>query len=416
MGTITGNQAIGIKEFGELSSLRSLAVNGGTAYLPAKPYEDPGVCVEAADEVAEVVRSGRTCYWGGGPKAKELERQFAAAIGRRHAFFHSSGSSALITAIFATGAGEGHSVVIGSSGFVAAINAVYHNRARPIFLRTDADTLLCTADGYERSTEQQPTALLVTHFLGNVVDVPDIAAKVGAAYTIEDAGQAHGASFGGRPAGGWSDIGSFAGSHKKLVTAGQGGLNVCDSELLLNRMRMVGHHGKAVRQVGEVPGYNFRGGEMESVLALHALRGLEERARTRNATAAAIQKILEAAGIQTVQPGRGSHEVNPAWFDVGFILPPEWEPYRDWLVRALNAENIPVSTYPSLIEMPWVKPWMLSMGWWGDREEDLLAHERSLWGRAIVIGTQMSPEDGARCAEGIAGLLTGTFKSAGAVA
>lgn len=402
MGTLSGD----IKAPTELMGGRRLAVNGGVPYLQRVPYEDPGICTEAADAVAEVVRSGRTCHWGGGPKAKELERRFADSLGRRHAFFHSSGSSALITAVFATGAVDGRAVVIGSSGFVAAVNAVYHNGARPVFLATDPRTLQCTAAGYEPVDGEQPAALLVTHFLGNVVDVPSVASAVDASYLIEDAGQAHGAHWDGSPVGSFGDIGSFAGSHKKLVTAGQGGLNVCDSEQLLGAMRMIGHHGKAGRPVGEVPGYNFRGGEMEAVLALHAMERLEERVLDRNRTAAAIQEVLGAAGFTTAQATADPSRMRPSWFDVALILPPEWLSHRDWLIEALNAENIPVATYPSLIEMPWVKPWMTSKGWWGQREEHLLEQEHAIWGRTIVIGTQMSPEDGRRCGEGIVSLLT----------
>ncbi|WP_375386085.1 DegT/DnrJ/EryC1/StrS family aminotransferase [uncultured Microbacterium sp.] len=383
----------------------ALAIYGDPPILSSAPYEDAGIVREAADEVAEIVRSGRTCYWGGGPKARELEASFARLTHRKHAFFHSSGSSALITAVFATGAGPGRPVVIGSSGFVAAINAVYHNRARPIFLATDERTLQATHLGSVEFGSEQPAALLLTHFLGNVVDVPTIASNVAASYVIEDGGQAHGATLDGVPVGSMSDIGSFAGSHKKLVTAGQGGINVCDASDLLARMRMVGHHGKSARGVGEVPGYNFRGGEMEAVLALYAMRELADRVAARNATAEAIQDVLDGAGIVTATPISG--RAKPAWFDVAIVLPQEWGPHRDWLVTALNAENIPVASYPSLIEMPWLKPWMQSEGWWTDFEEDLQRSEKELWGRVIVIGTQMSPEDGRRCGRGIVDVLTG---------
>lgn len=386
---------------------RRPAIDGGTPYLDQGPFEDPGICVEAADDVAAVVRNGRTCYWGGGPKATELEQTFAGTLGRRHAFFHHSGSSALITAVFAVGATAGRSVVIGSAGFVAAVNALYYNNARPVFLPTDPRTLLCTVEGFSPEPSEQPAALLVTHFLGNVVDVPAIAAAVDAEHVIEDAGQAHGASLGGRPVGAWSSIGSFAGSHKKLVTAGQGGLNACDSDHLLSRMRMISHHGKSDRHVGEVPGFNFRGGEMEAVLALHAMRHLEQRVAQRNATAAAITAVLRAAGLATAELVDSPLPTEPSWFDVGIVLPPEWGKYRDWFVAVLQAENIPMATYPSLIEMPWVKPWMQSRGWWGDREEATLEHDRAVWDRVLVIGTQMSPEDGRLCAEGIVEVLQG---------
>lgn len=387
-----------------ISTSRRLALNGGQPAFHAVPPEDQGIAVGAADEVAEVVRSGRTVYWGGGPKVKRFEAAFAARLGKRHSFFHNSGSAALVTAVFATNCGPNHPVVIGSSGFVAAVNAVYHNRARPYFIATDPRTLQATADGYEAPGER-PAALLVTHFLGNVVDVPSIARVVGANYVVEDAGQAHGARLDGALVGSMSDIGSFAGSHKKLVTAGQGGCNVTDDAVLDARMRMVGHHGKSSRAVGEVPGFNFRGGEMEAVLGFHALQELDARVAARNATAAAITGVLVDAGITVAAPL--SERAEPAWFDVAVVLPETWRAHRDWLVRALKAENVPVATYPSLIEMPWVKPWMIAEGWWSEREEALLSSERDLWGRVVVIGSQLSIDDGTRSAQVIADILTG---------
>lgn len=384
---------------------RALVVNGGAPpIVESLPFEDPGIPVRAADAVADVVRTGRTNYWGGGPKAKELEAAIAVWLGRKFAFFHSSGSSALITAVFAAEATDGRRVVLGSSGFVAAINAVYHNRARPFFLPTDPETLQATADGYV-ADQNQPAALLLTHFLGNLVDVPGIASAVGANRVIEDAGQAQGARLDGRLAGSIGDIGSLAGSHKKLITAGQGGLNVTNDPILLHRMRTVGHHGKGARRVGEFPGYNFRGGEMEAVLALCSLTELDQRVALRNETAHAIQQTLIASGIAPV--GTLGDRAAPSWFDVALVLPQEWRPHRDSLIRVLQAENIPADTYPSLIEMPWVKPWMESMGWWDDYHEGLLQHEGELWGRVIVIGTQMSPADGAVSGAALARVLTG---------
>lgn len=394
-----------ILEPSEVLRSKSLVVNGSLSpLLEATPFEDPGIPIGAADAVADVVRSGRTTYWGGGPKAKELEATVAAWLGRRYAFFQSSGSSALITAVYAAGGTDGRTVVLGSSGFVAAVNAVYHNRARPLFLRTDPETLQATLLGYE-SGREQPAALLLTHFLGNLVDVPQIARTVGANHTIEDAGQAQGARLDGRLAGSIADIGSLAGSHKKLITAGQGGFNVTNDPNMIHLMRTIGHHGKGSRRVGEVPGYNVRGGEMEAVLALHSFAELDDRVSLRNQTARAIQETLAAHGISTAKTL--GERAEPSWFDVAIVLPDHWAAHRNLLISALQAENIPVDTYPSVIEMPWIKPWMSTMGWWDDYHENLLHEERNLWGRVVVLGTQMSPSDGAACATGIAQVLSG---------
>lgn len=390
------------------SFLRSkkLVINGGDSpLLPALPPEESGIPRGAADDVAAVVHSGRTNYWGGGPRAKEFEAAMAQHLGRKFAFFHNSGSSALITALYAVGASEGTTVAIGSSGFVAAINAIYHNHARPYFLPTDPATLQTVARPVVADDAPQFRAALLTHFLGNVAPVQDIVDEVQADFLIEDAGQAHGARLNGRLAGSIGDIGSLAGSHKKLVTCGQGGINVTDSPEALARMRTLGHHGKANRQWGEVPGFNFRGGEMEAVLGLHSLRELSERVAARCETADAITAVLEADGLQvacTIGP-----EAEPAWFDVAWIIPEEWRPMRDQLVTALKAENVPAATYPSLIEMPWVQPWMEANGWWDDYHRQLEVQERNLWGRVIVLASQLSVEDGHASAEAIVRTIHG---------
>ena len=110
-----------------------LAVNGGSPALPDVPFEDPGIPIGAAEQVADVVRSGH--YYWGGPRAQEFESRFAAYVGKQYGFFHQSGSSALLSTIFSTTFKHEGPVVVGDR-VCATINAVYHNGARPIFLKT----------------------------------------------------------------------------------------------------------------------------------------------------------------------------------------------------------------------------------------------------------------------------------------
>lgn len=386
-----------LREPQEVASDGALAINGGKPRLDEIPWEDTGICTDAADAVADVVRSGRTVYWGGGPKAKEFEARFAAQIGRSLGFFHNSGTAALHTALFAVGVGPGDPVAIANSGFVAAINAVHHIGARPVFLPTDPATMVCAHDVGAWADDHHTSALL-THFLGNVVDVEAVRRSLGeCASLIEDAGQAHGAVLRDRPVGAFGEIGSFAGSHKKLVTAGQGGINVYDDPEVDRRMRMFSHHGKGGRFVGDVPGFNYRGGEMEAVLALAALDRLEARVAERNASASAMTRMFDEAGLEYARAAAGL-DCRPAWFDVCVVLPEPWTGHNAWLVEVLEAENIPGWLYPSLMEMPWVKPWMVSHGWWGDREQALLEQETALWSRCVQLGTQIRPEDAERVA------------------
>ncbi|MFD7901818.1 DegT/DnrJ/EryC1/StrS family aminotransferase [Kitasatospora sp. NPDC059722] len=389
----------------ELRADRRLAVNGGTPCFDQLPYEDTGITPAAAETVADIVRSRRTVFWGGGPHSKRLEREFAAHTGRRKAFFHNSGTAALQTALFALGVGPGDAVALSDSGFVASLNVIHHLGARPVFLPTDPDTLLCVDDVARWVEGHDIHTSLITHFLGNVADVEAIHRTAGSRFLVEDGGQAHGATLRGRPVGSLGDIGSFAGSHKKLVTAGQGGLNVYDDEQIDWRMRTYAHHGKSGNFEGVFPGYNFRGGEIEAALGLAALHELDERVAARNRTAEVLTGVLAEAGIRTARLAAGL-DATPSWFDVAVVLDEEWDGHRDWLVDALTAEGIPGWGYPALIAMPWVEPWMRGRGWWGEREQHLAEVEIALWNRVLVLGTQMSPEDAKRVASATADLLT----------
>ncbi|WP_154814086.1 DegT/DnrJ/EryC1/StrS family aminotransferase [Actinophytocola xinjiangensis] len=382
----------------------SLVMNGGPRRITHELVEDTGIAVTAADDVADIVRTGRTVYWGGGPRSKRLEREFADHIGRSMAFFHNSGTAALQTALFALGVTDGTPVAITDSGFVASLNVIQHLRARPVFLPTAPETLLCQEDVSDWVDGVDVHTALLTHFFGNVLDAPATFASTGAEYLVEDAGQAHGATLRGRPVGSFGDIGSFAGSHKKLVTSGQGGLNVYDDPTIDFRMRAYAHHGHSQGE-NIYPGYNFRGGEMEATLGLAALADLPTRVAARNRTAAAITEILEKAGLTVARTPAGL-DCTPAWFDVPVLLDESWLGHRDWLIDVLRQDGIELWKYPALIALPWVKPYMANHGWWGEREEELLRVERRLWDRLVLIPTQISAEDGRVVAEALAEILS----------
>lgn len=381
----------------------SLAINGGRS-PQSLPAEDTGVIPEAAEAVADIVRTGRVNYWRGGPQAKALERRFADLIGKQGAFFHNSGSASLLTGLYALGADENSVVAISSSGFVASLNALYHRRSRPIFLPTSERTLVSATD-VQNWIDQDVDVLLVTQLLGNVIDIDALLDAVKPAALHEDASQALGSKLRGEYVGHRGDVSTFAGSARKILGAGHGGINVYDDEAIGERMRVIGHHGKAETQFGEVPGFNFRGGEMEAVLALAALDHFEEKCQARVESANAFKQPLREAGIAVAEPPPDI-DCSVVWFDTAVILPGSWIGHRNWLVDALRLEGVPGWYYPALIEMPWVRPWMESMGWWGDRESELLERERGLWDRVFVVGSQMSAKDAARCGEIVSELLT----------
>jgi dTDP-4-amino-4,6-dideoxygalactose transaminase len=333
-----------------------------------------------------------------------LEQRFAALFGKKGAFFHNSGSASLLSGLYALGADENSVVAISASGFVASLNALYHRRSRPIFLPSSESTLVTDADA-RQWVDEDVDILLVTQFLGNVIDIDALLEAVKPAALHEDASQAFGSKLRGKYVGSRGDVASFAGSERKLFGAGHGGINLYDDEEIGERMRVLAHHGKGQTQFGDVPGFNFRGGELEAVLAMASMDRFEEKSRARVESANAFKQPLVEAGISVAEPPPDL-DCSVVWFDTGIILPEYWDGHRNWLVEALKMEGVPGWYYPALIEMPWVRPWMESMHWWGDRESELLDRERRLWNRVFVVGSQMSVEDSRRCGEIVAELLT----------
>lgn len=392
-----------IKLPNEVKENKNLIINNGKDPIEL-PYEDTGICTEAADKVADIVRSGKTSYWGGGPVAKKLEERFANLIDKQGAFFHNSGSAALVTGLRALNVNYGDKVAISSSGFISSLNAIYHSKTRPVFIPTDRKTLMSHYPE-DYPVQDDIKVALVTHFFGNVVDIDHVTEKTKAQYLIEDAAQALGSKLDGKFVGFRGDVSTFAGSNRKLFGAGQGGMNVYDDPEVGRRMRAIGHHGKSDNVWSVTPGYNFRGGEMEAVLGHASLDVMEEKMILRNKSASAFSTILKNAGIEVAEPHKHL-DCEVVWFDTAVILPEYWtKEDRDWLVEALNLEGVPAWVYPSLIETPWVKTWMQEENWWGEEEEELLRTEKELWDRVFVVGTQMSEEDSVRCAEKVCELL-----------
>lgn len=393
-----------IREPAELREDRSLAVHGGRAPRELPPQYS-GVVPDAAESVAGVVRSGSVTTWSGGGAKEKLESQFARMMQRRHACFVNSGSAALLLALVTLRGDELGAWPVGvTASYVSAINAVYHAGARPVFLPTDPQTLVASTRGLP-AADRKAECLLATHFLGNGVDVAEIQKTIGAKASIVDASQALGATVGEAPMGVTGDVVCFSGSFRKLLGAGTGGIAVFDDARLELPMKTLARHGIDPNEIPALPGYSFWGGEIEATLALAALSRLNERVRQRRETVSAMTRVLDQAGIDRAQPTHvfGDHTL---WFKVAVMLPETWLGHRDWLIEALRAEGVPAWRYPALIALPWVKPWMQRMGWWGDWEQHVCEHEQSIWDRVLTVDTQITANQGLQVAETLTGILT----------
>lgn len=234
--------------------------------------------------VLDVLRSGHLVQ---GPMVERLESAFAEFCAVRHAVAVSSGTAALAAALEALGIGDGDEVVTSPFTFAATLNAVLESGATARFADVDGEAFTLNPDELERQMSPRTRAVMPVHLYGQPAAMDDILA-IAARYQapiVEDACQAHGASFRGRPVGSFG-IGCFSFYATKNVTTGEGGMITTDDDEIADRIRVLRNQGMRGRYQYEVPGHNYRLTDVQAALALPQLERLDELTarRVQNAT------------------------------------------------------------------------------------------------------------------------------------
>jgi dTDP-4-amino-4,6-dideoxygalactose transaminase len=199
----------------------------------------------------------------GGPWVERFEAAWARYCGTKHAIGVANGTDALEITLRALGIGPGDEVIVPANTFVATAEAVVLAGATPRFIDVDPLTLLLTPDEIESAVNERTAAVIAVELFGNMPNMDAIAAltdRLGLAL-IEDAAQAHGATWKGKPAGSFGVAGCFSFyPGKNLGAFGDGGAVVTDDEGLALRIRSIADHGRALdsRYVHVTLGRNSR--------------------------------------------------------------------------------------------------------------------------------------------------------------
>jgi 8-amino-3,8-dideoxy-alpha-D-manno-octulosonate transaminase len=206
------------------------------------PYEWPGSYFLGEEELAAVasVLKARSPFRFYGHAlqgyADRLESAYCERLGRKHALAVNSGTSALSLAMSALGIGPGDEVLLPGYLWVSCLSAVVRAGAIPRLVDVD-DTFCMDPADLERKIGTHSRAVLLTHMSGAPGAVDKIAAicRAHKLPLIEDCAQANGACFHGKPVGTFGDLAIFSFQLNKNITAGEGGLVVCDDETLYRR-------------------------------------------------------------------------------------------------------------------------------------------------------------------------------------
>lgn len=305
-------------------------------------------------EEAALMRVLHSRQWGGYHESvKELETSFARFHQVEHAVACSNGTIAIEVALRALGVGPGDEVIVPPYTFIASASAIMLCHATPVFADIDPETLNLSVKAAEGAITPRTRAIVVVHFGGRPaeMDAFQTLAKRHGLKLLEDAAHAHGARWCGTPVGGWGDVATFSFQSFKLITAGEGGMILSRSPEIAEKCWSYCNQGRK-RDGGWFDHYtlgtNYRITGFQSAILCEQLKKIPEQNKIRGENVAYFREGLRDIPGFTLMADDPRIEQHPY-----YLLTLRYHPEgfggvdRDTVIRALNAEGIPIkATYP----------------------------------------------------------------------
>lgn len=233
-------------------------------------------------EVAAVTEAAASSWYeGAGVIEARFECEFARYVGRRYAISLPSCTSAIHLSLAAFGVGPGDEVIVPDATWIASSAPISYVGATPVFADVDPSTWCLSADSAETRLSSRTRAVIAVDLYGGMPAL-DRLEEMCAAHgipLIEDAAEAIGSAFRGRPAGSFGTTSVFSFHGSKTLTTGEGGMLLTDDRLLYERMLFLRDHGRQPGstdfQNGEVA-YKYKMSALQAALGLAQLGRIDE--------------------------------------------------------------------------------------------------------------------------------------------
>ena len=338
---------------GLTGSASRLALDGGT---PVRPHDDFlvfGAPLIEDDEIDEVVRCLKSRWIGTGPRAHQFEEDFAAYKGKKFAVALNSCTAALHLSMLASGIGPGDEVITTPMTFCATINAIIHSGATPVLVDCDRTTMNISPELIEEKITAKTKAILVVHFAGRCCDMDSIQA-IARSYNlmvVEDCAHAIESEYKGRKTGDLGDVGCFSFYVTKNIITGEGGMVVTDDERIASRIKVLGLHGmskdawsrfsdEGYRHYEVVfAGFKYNMMDLQAAIGIHQLKRIEQYRQVRQRIWNTYNESFK--GLSCTLPAEPEPDTRHALhLYTPLIDTDRLGKSRDWVLNALNAENI----------------------------------------------------------------------------
>ncbi|MEM2546640.1 MAG: DegT/DnrJ/EryC1/StrS family aminotransferase [Candidatus Bathyarchaeia archaeon] len=310
------------------------------------PINAPQIGEEEVEAVAKVLRSGiLTNGLGEGPMVKKFERAFADFVKAEHALAVNSGTAALHMAILSVEVKQGEEVILPSFTFVATAEAVVLSGARPVFVDIDAETYNLSPEKIEKAITKKTKAIIAVDLYGSPADlktIREIADKHGLK-VIEDAAQAHGALYHGKPVGTYADVACWSFYASKNMTTGEGGMVTTNNDEIAEKLRLLRTHGEKEKYTSIILGHNYRMPEIQAAIGCVQLAKLPDFLAKRRENAEKLSEKLKRA--KNLQLPTEPENCRNSWYLYTIRLLNEKRKERDALVQKLRDKGIGAEIY-----------------------------------------------------------------------
>lgn len=266
------------------------------------PAAKPLIGDEERAAVDRVLQSGMLAQ---GPEVAAFENEFSKIVAGRKCVAVNSGTSGLHLALIAVGIKEGDEVIVPSFTFAATANSVALTGATPIFVDIDPRTFTINPIAIEAAITPRTRAIQLVHLYGQPAAMNEIMA-ISVRHNlmvIEDAAQAHMASFDGTPVGAFGVAGIFSFYPTKNMTSGEGGMITTASDEVARQSRLLRNQGMEKRYVNEIVGFNTRMTDIHAAIGRVQLTKLAGWTEKRRNNAKFLDENLNGVVVPYVAPG-----------------------------------------------------------------------------------------------------------------
>lgn len=296
---------------------------------------------DSEELVLEVLRSGSLAQ---GPMVARLESEFASAIGVRHCIAVNNGTTALVAALSLFDLDEKDEVITSPFTFVASLNAVLEAGGSVRFADINEDDFCIDADSVASRLNRRTKVVMPVHLYGQCADMQKLGqlSELAGVHIVEDAAQAHGATFRGNAAGTFG-VGCFSLYATKNLTSGEGGLITTNNADYAERLRILRNQGMKERYKYEMIGHNYRLTDIHAAIAVPQISRMNEIADKRAGNAAKLTRGLSA--VPGLRLPRQFEERRHVWHQYTIVLTSQSPVQRDEFIAKMAEAGVSCGAY-----------------------------------------------------------------------